>query len=75
MTQQILAAELKGRVRKDDDLLLKIAKANGVRVDTVKRWLRKDDETLTLSKNLDIIRDAYGLSKDEQLTQEVELVV
>lgn len=74
MTQQILATELKGRVRKDDDLLLKIAKANGVRVDTVKRWLRKDDETLTLSKNLDIIRDAYGLSKDEQLTQEVELV-
>lgn len=72
MIQQILDTELKGRVRKDDELKLKIAQANQVKVDTVNRWLREDDVTLTTATNLAIIREhfklpaKYVMTKDKQ---------
>jgi hypothetical protein len=75
MTKQIIEIELKGRIKKDDELKLKLAKANLVRVDTVNRWLREDDDTLTTATNLSIIRDHFKLPKKAQLTQESEAAV
>jgi hypothetical protein len=72
MTKQIIESELKGRIRKDDELKLKLAKANDVKVDTVNRWLREDDPILTTIDNLAMIRSHFGLPKKAQLTQEVE---
>jgi hypothetical protein len=72
MTLQIIETGLKARVRKDDELKLKLAKANNVKVDTVNRWLREDDVMLTTATNLAIIRDHFKLSKTHRLTQEAE---
>jgi hypothetical protein len=69
MIQQILDTELKARVRKDDDLKLKLAKANGKKVDTVNRWLREDDVILTTATNLDIIRDHFKLPKSYKMVR------
>jgi hypothetical protein len=73
MTIQILSSALKPRVRKDDDLKLKLAKANEVKVDTVNRWLREDDSILTTVTNLEIIREGLGLRKSAVLTEPKEL--
>jgi hypothetical protein len=70
MTLQIIEAGLKARIRKDDELKLKLAKANEVKVDTVNRWLREDDVILTTATNLAIIRDHFKLPKSYQLTEE-----
>lgn len=72
MTQQILDSELKAKVRKDDELVLKIAQANQVKVDTVKRWLREDDVMLTTATNLAIIRAYFKLPAKQVLTQDKE---
>jgi hypothetical protein len=69
MIQQILDTELKARVRKDDELKLKLAKANEKKVDTVNRWLREDDVILTTATNLDIIRDHFKLPKSYKMVQ------
>lgn len=72
MIQQILDTELKAKVRKDDELKLKIAQANQVKVDTVNRWLREDDVMLTTATNLAIIKTyfklpaKYVMTKDKQ---------
>jgi MOSC domain-containing protein YiiM len=70
MIKQIIAAELNGRIRKDDELKLKLAKVNEVRVDTVNRWLREDDEVLTTATNLEIIKTHYSLPKSYKMTQD-----
>lgn len=73
MIQQILDTDLKAKVRKDDELKLKIAQANQVKVDTVNRWLREDDVTLTTATNLAIIKAhfnlpaKYAMTKDKQI--------
>ena len=69
MIQQILDTELKGRVRKDDELKLKLAKANTVKVDTINKWLRENDVKLTLATNLDIIREHFKLGKSFKMLQ------
>lgn len=68
MTRQIIEPGLKGRIRKDDELKLKIAKHNAVKVDTVNRWLREDDAMLTTADNLIIIREHFKIAKKVQLT-------
>lgn len=73
MIQQILDTELKVRVRKDDELKLKIAKANGVKVDTVNRWLREDDVTLTTATTLAIIKSHFKLPAKFVMTQDKEI--
>lgn len=73
MIQQILDTELKAKVKKDDELKLKIAKANNVKVDTVTRWLREDDVMLTTATNLAIIRTHFKLPVKQALTQEKEI--
>jgi hypothetical protein len=70
MIQQILDSELNGRVKKDDELKLKIAKANNVKVDTVTRWLREDDVMLTTATNLSIIRTHLGLPAKQVMTKD-----
>lgn len=70
MTLQIIDPELKARIRKDDELKLKLAKANAVKVDTVNRWLREDDVILTTATNLEIIRAHFSLTKKTRLTVE-----
>lgn len=72
MILQILDTELKARVKKDDELKLKIAKANNVKVDTVTRWLREDDVMLTTATNLSIIRGHYELPARQRMTQDKE---
>jgi hypothetical protein len=72
MTKQILESALKSRIKKDDELKLKLAQANQVRVDTVNRWLREDDKILTTADNLALIRAHFKLAKKAQLTQEAE---
>lgn len=72
MILQILDTELKARVKKDDELKLKIAKANNVKVDTVTRWLREDDVMLTTATNLSIIRIHYDLPARQRMTQDKE---
>lgn len=69
MNQQIIAAELKARIRKDDELKLKLAKANVVKVDTINKWLREDNVLLTTATNLDIVRDHFKLPKSYKMVQ------
>lgn len=69
MIQQILDTELNAKVRKDDELKLKLAKANDKKVDTVNRWLRENDVILTTATNLDIIRDHFKLPKSYKMVQ------
>lgn len=73
MIQQILDTELKATVRKDDELKLKIAQANQVKVDTVNRWLREDDVMLTTATNLAIIRVHFNLPVQQVMTQDKEI--
>jgi hypothetical protein len=73
MVIQVLETEIKGRVRKDDELKLALAKANAVKVDTVNRWLREDDVMLTTVTNLEIIRKGLALTDDVPLTEPREL--
>lgn len=72
MIQQILDTELKAKVRKDDELKLKIAQANQVKVDTVNRWLREDDVMLTTATNLAIVREYYKLPAKYMMTKQIE---
>lgn len=72
MTRQIIEPDLKGRIKKDDELKLKIAKFNDVRVDTVNRWLREDDSMLTTADNLIIIREHLKLPKKAIMTIQAE---
>lgn len=69
MRQQILDTELNGKVRLSDELKLKLAKANDVKVDTINKWLSKNDAKLTLATNLDIIRDHFKLPKSYKMVQ------
>jgi hypothetical protein len=69
MRQQILDTELNGKVRLSDELKLALAKANDVKVDTINKWLSKNDAKLTLATNLDIIRDHFKLPKSYKMVQ------
>lgn len=73
MIQQILETDLKAKVRKDDELVLKIAQANQVKVDTVKRWFREDDVMLTTATNLAIIRTHFKLPAKYVMTQDKQI--
>lgn len=73
MTIQVLDSEIKGRVRKDDELKLSLAKLNKVKVDTVNRWLREDDVILTTTTNLEIIRTGLNLPADATMTEAKEV--
>ena len=71
----ILQSGYKEKVRLDDDLVLKIAKANDIRVASVVRWLNNNDQKLTTATNLAIIREHLGLPENEILTVEDDILV
>lgn len=73
MTIQVLGSDINSQVRKNDELKLKLAKSNKVKVDTVNRWLREDDVILTTTTNLEIIREGLGLESNVVLTEPKEL--
>lgn len=73
MTIQVLDSEIKGKVRKDDELKLTLAKTNKVKVDTVNRWLREDDVILTTATNLEIIRAWFDIDEMVSMTEPKEL--
>lgn len=73
MKVQILSQEIKTLVRRDDDLMLMLAKANKVRVDSVGRWLTNNDDILTTATNLSIIREGLKLADNVILTESKEL--
>lgn len=73
MEIQVLDSEIKGQVRKNDELKLALAKANSVKVDTVNRWLREDDEILTTARNLQIIRAGLKLPAKTAMTETKEV--
>lgn len=69
--KMILKIEYVERIRKDDELLLELAKANEVRVATVERWLREKNQILTTAGNLLIIKKRLEvLDSDELLVEE-----
>jgi len=69
MTQQILKGIYKQAIKKDQDLQMAIAKANGVTFRTVDRWLREDNVILTTVTNLELIKKTCGLSDLDTLTE------
>lgn len=73
MTIQKLKSEYLETIRLDDDLKIKIAKANGIKIKTVEDWRRANVQMLTTATNLRIIREHLNLSSDEELTGPEEL--
>jgi hypothetical protein len=73
MRQQILKDVYKQAIKKDPDLQMAIAKANGVVFRTVDRWLKEDNVILTTVTTLQLIRTACVLSDTEVLTEEKEI--
>lgn len=70
----ILKIEYVGKVRRDDGLLLELAKANNVKVSSIVRWLRpsnrKGNKLLTTIENLNIIRRHFQVSDTAELLEE-----
>lgn len=68
-----LKEEFKQRIKDDQELQLKIAKAFAKKnIVTVQRWVRANSRVLTLPTTLDIIRKHESLTKDVELTEEVD---
>ena len=57
-------------IRKDEDLKLEIARANGVKMSTVDRWLKDGDEVLTTFRNLGILKRYFGVLEAKELLEE-----
>lgn len=70
----VLKIEYVDRIRKDDDLLLTLAKANNVRVGSAERWClrgnKKGNRILTTASNLVIISKHFGISETADLLEE-----
>jgi hypothetical protein len=67
-----LKTEVKQWIKDDQELQLKIAKAFFKKnIVTVQRWLRSDNQMLTTSMVLEIIREHKGMNKKEELTEVV----
>ena len=69
---KILAPLFTKKILVDDDLRLKLAKANNVKVSTIDRWLRTDDEMLTTASNLELISNYYDVVESAELLQDVQ---
>lgn len=67
-----LKEEIKLRVKEDQELQLKIAKAFLKKnIVTVQRWLKSNSQMLTLQITQDIIRKHLGLTKDVELIEPI----
>lgn len=67
-----LLEEIRLQVQRDDKLIFEMAEANRVRFGSVLRWLRVNDEKLTLKHNLNLIRDHFGFEPTKIITHEAE---
>jgi hypothetical protein len=70
MSTTAIKAEFKGIIKKDEDLKLEIAKANGVKISSVDRWLKEDNEPLTTFRNLAILKRYFGVLEVQELLEE-----
>lgn len=75
MKVQILQSNYVEKIRLNDELVMKIAKANSVRFASVERWLRENSYKLTTATNLAIIRNHFNLPVTEMLTTEDDILV
>jgi len=73
MIVQILKEEINSKVRRDDEIKLAMAKANGIKVSSVDRWLRDDNVMLTTATNLLLIKNHFQFDDSVTLTEEKEL--
>jgi hypothetical protein len=65
-----IASGFMNRMKSDDDLRYKLAKANGVKISSIDRWMRDNDVRLTTVDNLDIIAKHYDVLEISELIQE-----
>jgi hypothetical protein len=70
-----LKKSVAGDVRRNDDLLLALAKANEVKVSSIQRWIREDNKILTTVENLGIIGKHLGILDQAQLLEEETIEV
>jgi len=74
MSTPTIKAEFKGRIMKDEGLKVALAKANGdLKMSTIDRWLREDDERLTTYRNLEILKTHFGVLEAEELLEGISV--
>lgn len=71
---KILKEKLIRQVLLDDELMLKLAKANKVRVCTIDRWLRVNDIKLTTASNLELIAEQFKIVNFLEMLQKEECI-
>ncbi len=69
---KILTSKLVKQILLNDDLLLRLAKANTVRVSTIIRWLRNNDVKLTTASNLELIAEQFKIASLLEMLQKEE---
>ena len=72
--KKILKYQFVKDIQLDDELLFMLAKANGVRIRSVQRWLaswdKRNGRILTTADNLAIIAKHFGISETADLLEE-----
>ena len=61
--------EVEKKIRKNDDLMLAIAKENGIRVTSVTRWFVGHDDELMKMGTLELIRASLGYESTSDLIE------
>lgn len=69
MSTPAIKEEFIGRIKKDEALKFDLAMANDVKIRTIDRWLRDNDETLTTVRNLIILKKHFGVLEAEELLE------
>jgi len=80
MLVEVLKEDIRKMVMRDDDLIYALAKANksvakpkGMRIGSIQRWVKINDESLTKAKNLTLIKSHFNLPDDMVLTEQKEV--
>lgn len=68
-----LKMKILAMVIEEEDVQLLIAKATGMRLSTIKTWLRQNSINLTLAIVLETIREHFKMAPAEVLTELVEI--
>lgn len=69
MSTPTIKAHLKEKIRKDETLKVELAKANNIKIITIDRWLKSDDEMLTTVRNLAILKRYFGVLETQELLE------
>jgi len=70
MSNRTIKAHFIEVIRKDEDLKMGIARANGVKMSSVDRWLKDGDEVLTTFRNLAILKRHFGVLEAQELLED-----